>query len=168
MKNIKFIFICFLISCSASKVVTDYDVKEDFSKFKTFDFYEDNGENLNEFDVKRITSYIQENLNSINLQQNSTPDFLIFFDTKIEDNNNQNTIGIGLGNGGFGVSGGIPIGGKKVDEKLIIKFVNANTNELFWEGSLKSTIKENRTPEKRELYLKEVVQEILKEFPPKK
>lgn len=168
MKNIKFIFICFLISCSASKVVTDYDVKEDFSKFKTFDFYEDNGENLNEFDVKRITSYIQENLNSINLQQNSAPDFLIFFDTKIEDNINQNTIGIGLGNGGFGVSGGIPIGGKKVDEKLIIKFVNASTNELFWEGSLKSTIKENRTPEKRELYLKEVVQEILKEFPPKK
>jgi hypothetical protein len=38
---------------------------------------------------------------------------------------------------------------------------------LFWEGSLDAVIKERRTPEKRELHLKEVIHKILKEFPSK-
>lgn len=168
MKNIKFILLLFLTGCSASKVITDYDSKVDFSKFKTFDFYEDNGENLNEFDVKRITNNIQEGLLESSLLQNDTPDFYIYFDTKTIENQNNNTLGIGIGNRGIGISGGIPIGGKKLNEKLIIKFIDATTNDLFWEGSLSRTIQENRTPEKRELHLKGVVQGILKEFPPKK
>ena len=168
MKSIKFIFIFLLIGCSSSKVITDYNANEDFSKFKTFDFYEDNGENLNEFDVKRVTINIEENLNSLGLQQSSLPDFFVFFETKTSEKQNNNTLGIGVGNNGIGISGGIPIGGKKLNEKLIIKFIEAKTNDLFWEGSLNNTIKESRTPEKREIYLKAVVLEILKEFPPKK
>lgn len=168
MKNIKFILLLFLIGCATSKVITDYDSKVVFSKFKTFDFYEDNGENLNEFDVKRITNNIQENLLESNLSQNGTPDFYIYFDTKTVENQNNNTLGIGIGNRGIGISSGIPIGGKKLNEKLIIKFIDATTNDLFWEGSLNTSVKENRTPEKRKLHLKGVVQNILKEFPPKK
>ncbi|AUC86433.1 hypothetical protein CW731_14605 [Polaribacter sp. ALD11] len=168
MKNIKFLFVFILIGCSSSKVVTDYDIKEDFSKFKTFEFYEDNGENLNEFDVKRITNSILQNLKNTGFEQHVTPDFFIYFDTKTVENLNRNTIGIGVGNGGIGVSGGIPIGSKKINEKLIIKFIEAKTNELFWEGSLNTAVKENRIPEKRKLHLEKVVQQILVEFPPKK
>ena len=167
MKQINFIFLFLLISCSSSKVITDYNAKEDFSKFKTFDLYEDNGENLNEFDVKRITKIIQENLEKVGLKQNKSPDFFIYFDTKTVENHHKNTIGIGVGNRGVGISGGIPIGGKKINEKLIIKFIEAKTNELFWEGSLNTVIKENRTPEKRETQLTEVIEEILEQFPPK-
>ncbi|WP_299670673.1 DUF4136 domain-containing protein [uncultured Polaribacter sp.] len=171
MSNFRFIFLLLFISCSTSKVITDYDAKEDFSKFKTFDFYEDNGENLNELDVNRISDIIFNKLIETGFLQNSAPDFFIFFDTNTAEAQNNNSIGIGVGsggrNGGIGISGGIPIGGKKLNEELIIKFIEAKTNDLFWEGSLNSVIKEKRTPEQKELHLKEVVQKILKEFPPK-
>lgn len=48
---------------------------------------------------------------------------------------NSNTIGIGLGSGGinhgFGVSGGIPIGVKRLNEEFRIEFLNAENNTLF-------------------------------------
>ena len=74
---------------------------------------------------------------------------------------NNNTIGIGLGsggiNGGFGVYGGIPIGGKKLNEEFTIEFVNAENNTLFWEAILNSTIKEKRKPEQKALHFKEII-----------
>ncbi|MEE9408903.1 MAG: DUF4136 domain-containing protein [Polaribacter sp.] len=159
------------MSCGASKVITDFDSKTDFKKYKTFDFYEDNGESLNEFDVKRITAAIQKELETDGLKQNSKPLFFIYFDTKTSEKQNNNTIGIGIGsggrNGGIGISGGIPIGGKKLIEDISIRFIEAISNELFWEGSLSSTIKKKRTPEERKLYIKEVIAEILQKYPPK-
>lgn len=172
MKNLKFFFLFILMSCSASKVITDYDSKTDFEKFKTFDFYEDNGDNLNEFDIKRITSAIENELENAGLNYNQEPDFFIYFDTKVSENQNNNTIGIGVGsggiNGGFGISGGIPIGGKKLNEEINIRFIETTTNELFWEGSLTSTIKEKRNPEERNLHLQEVIRKIVSNYPPEK
>lgn len=167
MKSLKFLFLFILMSCSSSKVIVDYEENHDFSKLKSFDFYEDNGEGLNEFDVKRITNSIQIKLKEIGLNLNEQPDFFIYFDSETSENNNNNTIGIGFGSGGIGLSGGIPIGGKKLNEKLIIKFIEATTNNLLWQGSLNSVIKENRVPEKRKEHLQEVIRKILNKFPPK-
>ncbi|WP_158841363.1 DUF4136 domain-containing protein [Polaribacter sp. L3A8] len=172
MKNSKYIFLFLLIGCASPKVITDYDDKEDFSKFKTYEFYEDNGDNLNDFDVKRIVTSIEQRLKESGMLQKKVPDFFIYFDMETSENQNSNTIGIGVGsggrNGGIGISGGLPLGGKKMNEKLIIKFIEAKDNKLFWEGSLVSIVKENRTPEIRKLHLQEVVRQILKQFPLKK
>ncbi|ARV16659.1 DUF4136 domain-containing protein [Polaribacter sp. SA4-12] len=171
MKALKFLFLLIFVSCSSSKVVVDYDDKTDFSIFKTFDFYEDNGESLNDFDINRISDAILQNLKTVGLQQDIKPDFFIYFDAKISEKQNNNTIGIGIGsasrNGGIGVSGGIPIGGEKLIEDISIRFIAATSNELFWEGSLSSSIKKKRTPEKRKLYITEVIAEILQNYPPK-
>jgi hypothetical protein len=171
MKNIRFFSLFLLISCSSSKVVTDYDSNIDFTQFQTFDFYEDTGENLNEFDVKRITSILQKELEVVGLSKNWQPDFFIYFNTETSERP-KNTLAIGLGSGGrntgMGVSGGIPIGSKKLNEELSIRFIESKNNQLFWEGSLTSTVKEKRSPEEREFHLREVVQKILKEFPIKK
>lgn len=160
------------MSCSTSKVLTDFDSKTDFSKFKTFDFYEDNGDNLNDFDVKRITLIIENELKNTGLNYNQKPDFFIYFDSKTTENQHNNTLGIGLGtggrNGGIGISGGIPIGRKKLNEKISIRFIEAATNQLFWEASLTSTIKEKRTPEERKLYLQKIIKDILSKYPLKK
>lgn len=171
MKIIKLLCLFLLIGCSASKVITDYDTNQDFAKFKTFDFYEDNGESLNEFDVKRITNYMQGYLEGKGLKQNAAPDFYIYFNTETREELNANTIGIGIGsggmNGGIGVSGGIPIGGKKLNEKLSIRFIEAATNALFWEGSLNTVIKEKRTPDKRKAQLQDTLFKILEQYPTK-
>lgn len=158
------------MSCSSSKVITDYDSQINFDDFKTYSFFEDAGKGLNELDVKRVTESIKYELDLKGLQEVENPDFYINVISNISEVQNNNTIGIGIGgggnNGGFGISGGIPIGGKKLNEELIIEFVNAKTNSIIWEGILNSTIKEKRSPEEKVLHFKNIIPKILAKYPP--
>ena len=171
MKNLKYLFLVLLMSCSTSKVITDYDDKADFSSFKTYAFYQDVGKGLNELDVRRVTSIMNTELNKLGIQESENPDFFINIITNTTEATNNNTIGIGVGsggrNGGFGISGGIPIGGKKLNEEFIVEFVAATNNTLFWEAVLNSTINENRKPEEKELHFQEIIKIILEKYPPK-
>ncbi|MFT7442801.1 MAG: hypothetical protein ACI9Q3_001178 [Maribacter sp.] len=161
MKNLKYLFLFLLMGCSSSKVITDFDNTINFSDFKTFSFYEDVGQGLNELDVNRVTSAIKLEMKQRTFQEVENPDFFINVTSKISENPNKNLIGIGLGNGGFGLSGGIPIGGKKLNEEFVIEFVNAKTDQVIWEGILNSTIKEKRTPEQKEFHFNEIIKKIL-------
>ncbi|MDN3619900.1 DUF4136 domain-containing protein [Polaribacter undariae] len=169
MKKIRYFFLLFLISCSSSKVVTDYDDNTNFTQYKTYAFFDDIGAGLNEFDVDRVADALFTEMEILGFKEVENPSFYINIIAKTAAAKVTNTIAVGLGsggrNGGFGVSGGIPIGGKKLDEEIIVEFVDAKTNELFWEGVLTSTIKEKRTPEKRILYFKEVFHKILQSYP---
>lgn len=171
MKNVQYLFLVLLMSCSSSKVITDYDDKANFSNFKTYAFYEDVGKGLNELDIKRVTSIMKTELNTLGIQESENPDFYINIIAKTTEAANNNTIGIGVGsggrNGGFGISGGIPIGGKKLNEEFIVEFVNSENDTLFWEAVLNSTIKEKRKPEEKELHFQEIIKKILDTYPPK-
>jgi hypothetical protein len=171
MKNVQYLFLVLLMSCSSSKVITDYDDKANFSSFKTYAFYEDVGKGLNELDVKRVTSIMKTELNALGIQESETPDFFINIISKTTEAANNNTIGIGVGsggrNGGFGISGGIPIGGKKLNEEFIVEFVKSENDTLFWEAIFNSSIKEKRKPEEKELHFQEIIKNILAKYPPK-
>ncbi|QVY65339.1 DUF4136 domain-containing protein [Polaribacter sp. Q13] len=169
MKKVRYFFLFLLMSCSTSKVITDYDDNTNFKQYKTYAFFDDIGAGLNEFDVNRSADAIFSEMESLGFKETETPDFYINLKAKTTEAKVTNTIAIGLGsggrNGGLGVSGGIPIGGKKLDEEITLEFVDAKTNELFWEGILTSTIKEKRNPAKRILYFKEIVHKILQSYP---
>lgn len=172
MKILRLLVIVVLFaSCSTNKVITDYDSKANFDSFKTFGFYKNVGENLSEFDINRVVDAIDDELTNRGFTFSETPDFFIDFKSKTMEDLNRNTIGIGVGsggrNGGVGVSGGIPIGSKKLLEQITIDFVDTKEEQLFWQGSLKSKIKEKRKPEEKETYFKKVVTEILSNYPPK-
>ncbi|TXD54274.1 MULTISPECIES: DUF4136 domain-containing protein [unclassified Polaribacter] len=171
MKYFKYLFLFLLMGCSTSRVITDYNAEINFSNFKTYAFYEDVGVGLNELDVKRVTNIVNFKLEQLGFLQSDNPDFFINIKSKMSEAQNNNTIGIGLGtggiNGGFGVSGGIPIGGKKLNEAFTIEFVNAENNILFWQAILNSTIKEKRKPEQKELHFQEIIAKILEKYPPK-
>lgn len=172
MKKVRyFILLLVFANCTASKVVVDYDSDVNFSQFSSFNFYEDVGSGLNELDVNRVTTIITNTLKTKGLEISDNEEVLINVVVKLSEARNNNTIGIGIGsggrNGGFGISGGIPIGGKKLNETFKIEFVNAKTNNLIWEGVLNSTIKEKRTPEDKELHYNSIINEILKQYPPK-
>ena len=166
MKNLKYLFLFLLMGCSSSKVMTDFDNTINFSDFKTYSFYEDVGQGLNELDVNRVTSVLKLEMKQRTFQEVENPDFFINITSKISENPNKNLIGIGLGNGGFGLSGGIPIGGKKLNEEFVIEFVNAKTDKVIWEGILNSTIREKRTPEQKELHFNEIIKKILDTYSP--
>lgn len=166
-----FILLLVFANCTTSKVVVDYDSEVNFSQFSSFNFYEDVGAGLNELDVKRVTTIITNTLKVKGLEISDNEEVLINVVVKLSEARNNNTIGVGIGsggrNGGFGISGGIPIGGNKLNELFKIELVNAKTDNLIWEGTLNSTIKEKRSPEEKEIHYKNVVVQILNEYPPK-
>lgn len=170
MKSLKYLFIFLLMSCSSAKVMTDYDSEVNFNEFKTFAFFEDAGKGLSELDVKRVLPTISNTLKEMNLNEVENPDFFINVITKTNKVQSNNTIGIGIGSsgrsGGFGVSGGIPIGGNKLNEAFIIEFVDAKTNLVIWEGILNSKVNEKRKPEEKEVHFKEIIEKVLNKYPP--
>lgn len=172
LKNLKYCFLFILMSCTSSKVITDYDKNTDFSAFKTYNLYSDIGKGLNELDVKRITKALDIEFKQLGFLKVEEPDFLVNIIVNYSEAQNNNSIGVGIGsggrNGGFGISGGIPIGAKKLNEEFVVEFVNAKSDALFWEGVLNSKVRENRTPDLKEIHFSKVIQQILEKYPNKK
>lgn len=165
------LLILVLMGCSASKVVYDYDVKTDFSKYNSYDYFEDVGEGLNELDIKRFTRSLDHVLDSLQLKKADKPSFYI---NVISEKSElvRDDIGIGLGTGGrnvgVGITTGISFGGKKLYEQINVYFVDAQSNTLFWQGVLKVKTRERIKPQKRVEMIKEMVKKVLSKYPPKK
>ena len=161
-----------LFGCSTNKVMTDYDKNVDLTKYKTYGFYEDLGEGLNQFDKNRVEEALDSILTTHIFEPASEPDFLINVIVNYAEVVGGNTINIGFGNvgrrGGVGVSGGIPIGGRKLSEEFIIEFVDAKTDSLFWEGIAITEVSEERTPEVKRIHFVKTVEKILEKYPIKK
>lgn len=172
MKYFRLLFLALIMACSSPKVVYDYDTAVDFSQFKTYDFFEDAGEGLNELDKKRIMTAIAEKLAAKGMQRQTQPQIYIHILSKQVAVEDRNTVGVGIGGGGgnvgFGISGGIPIGAKKVNRQVTIDFVNAKNNQLIWQGVGEGKIKEKTTPEEREAFYTAMAAKILAGYPPKK
>ena len=74
----------------------------------------------------------------------------------------------GSGNVGLGVSGGIPIGGNTVNQRLTIDIIDASGDlSLAWQVIIDGEVKENATPEQKEAYYFVQIDKALKKFPPK-
>ncbi len=172
MKQLKYFFLLILVSCSSTKVVYDYDSKADFTAYKTFNFFEDAGEGLNELDVKRIKNELKKGLELQGMSLSEAPSFFINIIAKESRALNRNTIGVGIGSGGgnigVGISGGIPIGSRKINQELFIDFVESKKNELIWQGVANSEIKEKMNTENRNIHYKKIITEVLIGYPPKK
>lgn len=173
MKYLKFLFLVVIVGCSSPRIVYDYDTQLNFNQYKTFNFFEDVGEGLNKFDVARITKEIKLNLEKQGLQQTENPDFYINVLSVVKRQNRSNSsVGVSVGGGnrgfGYGISTGVPIGARKMNQQITIDFVASKNNGLIWQSISDSEIKENLRPNERDAYYKNLVQKIIEGFPPKK
>ena len=98
MRFVKHLLLLLLLGCSTSKVLTDYDRTTDFSKYKTYDFYDDLGKGLNELDVKRVIFALDSVLSLSGFKKTDTPDFLINVIVNYSETSSGNTLNIGFGN----------------------------------------------------------------------
>lgn len=171
MKSLKIILLVFLVSsCASIRVNYDYEKTTDFSKYKTYNYYRDIETGMNEFDTKRLLAAIDANLQSKGLTFSETPDFFINIQSSEYQNNQRNTVGVGLGGGGRNVGGGlsvgIPIGQSNINRRIIIDFIDENKGGLFWQAVSESSYNPKASPEKREATIKAIVEKVLIQYPP--
>lgn len=160
-----------IMGCSSSKVVYDYDTKTDFSKYTTYHFFDDVGKGLNELDVKRFTRSIEAVLDSLQIQKSEKPRFFINVISE-KSEIERDDIGVGIGGGGrnvgIGISTGISFGGKKINERITLEFVDSDSNLLFWQGTLDVKVREKIKPQDRVVLVNEIIKKMLSKYPPKR
>lgn len=160
-----------LTSCGAS-VAVDYDKQADFTKYTSYNYFPTIDSGLNELDDKRIIQITDSLMYQRGFVKSETPQLYINFYARENISNSRNTIGIGVGgsgrNVGVGVSGGIPIGGKVVNQRLTMDFIDVVKDDLVWQAVAEGEMKERSKPEEKEAYYLSVIQKILRKYPPSK
>ena len=172
MKIISVLFISILLSACGATLTVDYDSEKDFSDYTSYQFYDDIDSGLNQLDDKRIMAAISNSFQNRGFTKTDYCRFYVNFYASEYLSASRNTIGIGVGGGGgnvgVGVSGGIPIPGNVVNQKLTIDIIDASMGQsLAWQVVIEGEIKEKATPEQKEAYYFAEIDKALKKFPPK-
>ena len=169
MKFLKFLIPLICLGCATAYVQYDYDKKIDFNTYKTYQFDLDQSGGLSEFDERRLIRYADSLLQIHGLKPSQNPDLFVGYNAEEYERTSGNNIGVGVGgtggNVGVGVSGGIPIGGRSINRRLVLSLIDASKNTLIWEADSDSRIKEKTTPDQRNAYFKNLTEKIFKKFP---
>ena len=172
MKTLKTLLLTFLFTACAPIYVThDFEKGTDFSKYKSYNYYQDIETGLSELDNKRLFYVLDNQLELQGFSRSETPDFHINIHSQEFQEQQRSTVGVGVGGSGRsiggGVSVGIPIGQANVTRQIVFEFVDENGIGLFWQAESESSYNPNSTPEKRESHLKALVEKVFKKYPPK-
>ncbi len=160
----------FLISCGAT-VAVDYDDQIDFSKYTSYNYFPTIDSGLNTLDDGRIMRITDSLIQQRGFVKSETPQLYVNFFARENVSNSRTTLGIGVGGGGgnlgVGVSGGIPIGGRVVNQQLTIDFIDVEKDDLVWQAVVDGEMKERQSPQQKEAYYVSVIEKILAKYPPK-
>tara|TARA_R110000787_G_scaffold8495_3_gene28672 strand:- start:1538 stop:2056 length:519 start_codon:yes stop_codon:yes gene_type:complete len=160
-----------LVSCGAT-VAYDYDTSTDFSGYKSYNYYPNLKSNLSNLDNTRIIKATDSILLSRGFEKSESPQLLINFFATEFITQSSTTIGIGLGtggyNGGVGVSGGIPVGGDILKQKITFDFIDNNEDKLIWQAVGNDELKAKANSQQKDVYYYAIISKILKGYPPKK
>ena len=175
LKLVALIFIVALTSCSSLKVITDYDTKVDFKKYKTFAFYKKGIDKakVSDLDKKRMMRAIERELLAKGFTISNNPDMLVSIFTKSRERVNVNNNNFGWGYGfGWGYNpwfyGQNNLNIRQYTEgTLFIDFIDKEKNELIWQGIGSGAMKMTN-PQKKEERINEFVNQILSKYPPGK
>ena len=182
MRFINIVFISLLLSACASMVNVDYDKNINFTSLKTYSVEEkpvrvSGDTRINSpFMQQRVVNEIKTTLTKRgfeNLKQNAELQVKYYLDIKQEIETQDSAVSIGFGTSsyhsavGFGFT--IPLGETSSIDMLVltIDVFSAKTNKLIWRGSLGYSLYEGANPETYNKLVKELVVEILENFPPK-
>ena len=179
-----------LASCSSVRVASDYDQNVNFNEFKTYAFYKpgiDEAE-ISDLDKKRILRAIDAEMSAKGFTKSENPAVLVSIFAKANERVDvyQNNFGFGgfggFGFGGFGFGrfgyGGFGFGGPwgwggnfgnnvstRTEGTLYIDIIDKANKQLVWQGQGTAPLT-NRSVEKREERIQEIVSEILEIYPP--
>ncbi len=160
----------FLTFCSKTDVATDYDKTVDFSKLKTYNYWEADKtkDELSDIDEKRILSAIDEQMTRKGYVKNDSPDFLINLVTDSKETQNISTYYSGSSykrTWGWGSGHSDQTVSTITQGILFIDILDAKKKKLIWQG--KRTGNLANTIEEKDKNAVLLASQILKTFPSK-
>ena len=172
MKTIHAFFVLFLmgfvVSCSTIYGVKyDYDKQVNFGSLKTYDWMTvPDKADIDSLNVERVKKAVNAELQAKGYMMTSNnPDFLIAEHMRSKDKIQVEDWGYGYSrHGRYRRSSSY----QYEEGSLILDFIDARSKEMIWRGVAKAVVDNVDTPEKTEKIINEAVQEILKNFPPKR
>jgi len=176
------VFTLSLIGCSSVKYTTDFDPTQDFNKYKTYRFANQNevdpDDYLTQYPLikKRVITAIKEDFAAKGFELvESEPDFVVLLTAGSKERMQvTNTGGYGYGGwyGGYRGYGGYGYGGSTYvsyyeEGTLIIDIIDWQEKELSFRGAATGTLsKSDKTPEESQADIDDLVTNILSKFPP--
>ena len=158
-----------LIGCGSSAVV-DFDQARDFSAYSTYEFYPSLKSGLHPLDEQRMMRALDSVLSVKGIERSIVPELLVNFyveDYMTESNSSLGiSIGGGSGNVGYGVSGGVPLGGGDIRQLVTLDVIDADEDVLIWQGVIGTRLREQSSPDRKEIRFQEVAVQLLEQFPP--
>jgi hypothetical protein len=162
-----------LMGCSSVRVAVDYDTAVTFDQYTSFAFFKPSVDKMevSDLDKKRILHAIDNNLSAKGLTKSKEAGLLVHVFTKEEKEVDvfQNNFSWGWGwgwspwwNGGFFG----PSVSTRTQGQLYINLVDAQTNQLLWQGKGTAQLYPNEKVEKKLLRIQKIVDKILAEYPP--
>lgn len=165
------VFAVALTSCSTVRVTTDYDREVSFDKYNTFAFYKPGVDEaqISDLDKKRILRAIDAELTAKGFTKSSSPNLLVSIFTKERERVDvYNNVGWGWGwgwNPWWGGVGGASVA-RSTEGSLYIDLIDANSKELIWQGIGSARLITSSNIDKKEERIREIVQEIMMNYPP--
>ncbi|MDC8003285.1 DUF4136 domain-containing protein [Aureisphaera galaxeae] len=169
-----FFLLVVLSSCTTVRVATDYDRDANFGEYNTFAFFKpgiDKAE-ISDLDKKRILRAIDAELASKGMVKNENPAILVSIFTKERERVNvyNNNFGWGWGwgwgwNPWWGGAYGSTVS-TSTEGSLYIDLIDAQTKELVWQGVGSARLITSGNIDKKEERIREIVREILVNYPP--
>lgn len=162
-----------LSSCSSINVATDYDQRASFESYNSFAFYKPGIDKakISDLDKRRILRAIEAELLKKGFIKSSNPDLLvsIFTETRESINVYQNNFGYGWGwNPWYFGAQGMNTVTSNVEGTLYIDLIDANKNQLVWQGLGTGILDIDRGIDKKIEKINTIVAEILQKYPPEK
>lgn len=162
----------FLVSCGSIETTNDYDENINFKQYRSFSFYEDMDTGLNQLEEKRFSRALDSTLQIKGFTHAEKADLKINYYGEFYQQISRNNLNIGIGTYGANVGGnvasGIPIDSKKNKLSLTVEIIDAQKNQLIWQGVVDTKYNAKATAEKRSALFQKLAEKVLESFPPEK
>jgi len=166
IRTIALVAICLTGIATAQKVVSQYDIETDFSKFKTYKWIIIQGTTPNQITAQNIVGLVNTALGQKGLlQSEGNTDLLVGFQTSVDHQRQINWFNDGgprMGGLGQATTSIIEVG------TLVVDMYDPGQKRLVWRSSATKTLNRGGNPDKNYVRLEKAVDKLLKDFPPKK
>jgi len=167
-----------LMACAGPSVQYDYDVKANFSSYKTFDWLAAPRGNAGKgggFDNAimnaRVRRIVAAGLSAkgFQLETSADPDFLVtYYPISQRDRPHQVRLGLGMGLGPLGVGVNAPVGDRRGESfgTMVLEVQDFKSKAVVWKATAERALEGSDSADEAEAAVQAAVNGMLKRFPP--